>query len=97
MQSYAERSISHSETPVLTATEANASPAHKLSRQGRLADNQLWQTDFTYLKIIGWGWFYLSKILDDCSRYIIAWKLCRTMRAEDITYVATGACRVRLR
>ncbi len=33
--------------------------------------NQLWQTDFTYLKIIGWGWFYLSTILDDYSRYII--------------------------
>jgi len=44
--------------------------------------NQLWQTDFTYLKVIGWGWFYLSTILDDCSRYIIAWKLCTTMRPE---------------
>ncbi len=40
--------------------------------------NQLWQTDFTYLKVIGWGWFYLSTILDDYSRYIIAWKLCTT-------------------
>ena len=36
------------------------------------AINQLWQTDFTYLKIIGWGWFYLSTILDDYSRYIIS-------------------------
>ncbi len=49
------------------------------------AVNQLWQTDFTYLKVIGWGWFYLSTILDDFSRYIIAWKLCTTMKAEDVT------------
>ncbi|NOT70801.1 MAG: IS3 family transposase [Hyphomicrobium sp.] len=49
------------------------------------AINQLWQTDFTYLKVIGWGWFYLSAILDDFSRYIIAWKLCTTMKAEDVT------------
>jgi len=49
------------------------------------AINQLWQTDFTYLKVLGWGWFYLSTILDDYSRYIIAWKLCTNMRTEDVT------------
>jgi transposase InsO family protein len=49
------------------------------------APNQLWQTDFTYLKVVGWGWFYLSIVLDDFSRYIIAWKLCTTMKAEDVT------------
>jgi transposase InsO family protein/transposase-like protein len=47
--------------------------------------NELWQTDFTYLKVIGWGWYYLSTILDDFSRYVIAWKLCTTMRARDVT------------
>jgi len=47
--------------------------------------NQMWQTDFTYFKIIGWGWMYLSSVLDDYSRYIIAFKLCSTMRAEDVT------------
>ena len=50
-----------------------------------VSPNQLWQTDFTYLKVIGWGWFYLSTILDDFSRYIVAWKLCTTMRTEDVT------------
>jgi len=49
------------------------------------APNQLWQTDFTYLKVTGWGWFYLSTVLDDFSRYIVAWKLCATMKARDVT------------
>lgn len=46
--------------------------------------HELWQTDFTYLKIIGWGWYYLSTILDDYSRYIITWKLFTGMTADDV-------------
>jgi len=48
------------------------------------AINQLWQTDFTYLEVIGWGWMYLSTILDDYSRYIIAWKLCTTIKTSNV-------------
>jgi transposase InsO family protein len=55
------------------------------------APNQLWQTDFTYLKVTGWGWFYLSTILDDFSRYIVAWKLCTTMKVSDVTDTLTLA------
>ncbi len=46
--------------------------------------NQMWQTDFTYFKVIGWGWYYLSTVLDDYSRFIIHWDLCSNMTSEDV-------------
>jgi len=55
------------------------------------AINQMWQTDFTYFKILGWGWYYLSTILDDFSRYIIHWELCSTMKAEDVVQTVEKA------
>lgn len=76
---------------VLKAHDLITSPAFiVIKAAGEFKDkttaiNQLWQTDFTYLKVIGWGWFYLSTILDDYSRYIIAWKLCTNMRTKDVT------------
>ena len=36
--------------------------------------HELWQTDFSYFKIVGWGWYYLSTVMDDYSRYILAWR-----------------------
>ncbi len=76
---------------LLKAHDLIASPAFVVVKAAEefkdktVAPNELWQTDFTYLKVIGWGWFYLSTILDDFSRYIVAWKLCTTMRAGDVT------------
>jgi putative transposase len=76
---------------VLKAHDLITSPAYIVIKAASefkdktTATNQLWQTDFTYLKVLGWGWFYLSTILDDYSRYIISWKLCTNMRAEDVT------------
>jgi transposase InsO family protein len=75
---------------LLKALDLIASPAFIVMRAAdefsdkTTAPNELWQTDFTYLKVIGWGWFYLSTVLDDFSRYIIAWKLCTTMTAQDV-------------
>lgn len=48
------------------------------------APNQLWQTDSTYINVTG-GLFHLSTILDDFSRYILARKLCATVKGADVT------------
>jgi transposase len=66
-------------SPAYIVLSASDEFKHKTSRV-----NQLWQTDFTYFKIIGWGWYYLSTVLDDFSRYIIAWLLTKTMAADDV-------------
>ena len=64
---------------------------------------ELLQTDFTYFKIEGWGWYYLASVLDDYSRYIVSWKLFTTMNAGDVIDVlemalkATGAEKIKLR
>jgi putative transposase len=65
--------------------------------------HELWQTDFTYLRVTSWGWYYLSTVLDDYSRYIVAWKLCTTMAASDVkelldeAVATTGADQVPVR
>jgi putative transposase len=76
---------------ILKAADLITAPSHVVIKAAAefhdktVAINEMWQTDFTYFKIIGWGWYYLSTILDDYSRYIIAWKLCTTMKAGDVT------------
>ena len=80
---YAWCALSSDDAGENRALASNAQEPHLKNKT--TAPNQLWQTDFTYLKVTGWGWFYLSTILDDFSRYIIAWKLCTTMKAEDVT------------
>ena len=34
--------------------------------------------------MVGWGWYYLSTVLDDYARYIIAWMLRTSMQAADV-------------
>jgi len=61
---------------VLSAKDHFDEPTHRV--------HELWQTDFTYFKITGWGWYYLGSVLDDYSRYVIAWKLFTSMSAGDV-------------
>ena len=61
---------------VLTAAKSFRHPTRR--------PNELWQTDCTYLQVVGWGWYYLSTVLDDYARYIIAWMLRSSMQAADV-------------
>jgi transposase InsO family protein len=94
---------------ILKAHDLIASPAFIIMEaadrfeQPTAGPNELWQTDFTYLRVIGWGWYYLSTVLDDYSRYILAWTLTPTMKAADVketldlALAATGSERINVR
>ena len=60
---------------VITAKEKFENPTKRV--------NEMWQTDFTQFLVIDWGWYYLSTVLDDYSRYILSYTLSRTMNAKD--------------
>ncbi len=66
-------------SPAFTVISAKDKFSHPTERI-----NQLWQTDFTYLKVIHWGWYFLSTIMDDYSRYILSWELCKSATAADV-------------
>jgi putative transposase len=75
---------------ILKAFDLITSPAFVLVKaadrfqQPTTRVNQLWQTDFSQFKVVGWGYYYLSTVLDDFSRYIIAWKLTTGMSHTDV-------------
>ena len=94
---------------ILKAADLITSPAYVLMSASDAFQHptrrvhEMWQTDFTYFRIVGWGWYYLSTVLDDFSRYIIAWKLSPTMGAGDVkdtldqALAVTGVDQVRVR
>ena len=94
---------------ILKAADLITSPAYVLmSASDRFKHptervHEMWQTDFTYLRVIGWGWYYLSTVMDDFSRFIIAYKLGPTMATTDVTetldeaLALTGVQSVRVR
>ncbi|MFC2062240.1 IS3 family transposase [Elusimicrobiota bacterium] len=94
---------------ILKSRNLITSPAYiVMSARDKFTDpttsvNELWQTDFTYLKVIGWGWYYLGTVIDDYSRYIITWDLCHSMKTKDVKQIiekaisATGAINVKVK
>ena len=47
-------------SPQFTVMSAADKFQHPTSRV-----HELWQTDFTYFRVVDWGWYFLSTILDD--------------------------------
>ena len=94
---------------ILKSRNLITSPAYiVLSAADKFSDpttrvNELWQTDFTYLKVIAWGWYYLGTVIDDYSRYIVAWELFKSMKTADVSCLIdkaiakTGAMGVKIR
>ena len=61
---------------VMSAYDAFQSPSSRV--------HELWQTDFTYLRVVGLNWYFLSTVLDEYSRSIISWRLTTTIAASDV-------------
>jgi hypothetical protein len=49
--------------------------------------HQLWATDASYFRVAGWGYYYLVTVMDDYSRFILAWRLQRDMTADSLIEV----------
>ena len=85
-------------SPVFRLVTASDEFKHKSKRV-----NEMWQTDFTQFKVVGWGWYYLCTVLDDFSRYILAYRLAATMASTDVEQTLnialerTGVTQVRVK
>jgi transposase InsO family protein/transposase-like protein len=53
--------------------------------------NEIWATDCAHLKVVGWGWYYLVTVMDDYSRYILAWELKSDMAVTSLIDVVQQA------
>jgi putative transposase len=53
--------------------------------------HQMWATDAAYFRVVGWGYYYLVTVMDDYSRFILAWKLQKDMSANSLIEVVQEA------
>jgi transposase InsO family protein len=53
--------------------------------------HQMWATDASYFRVVGWGYYYLVTVMDDYSRFIQAWKLQKDMSANSLIEVVQEA------
>jgi len=53
--------------------------------------HQMWATDASYFRVVGWGYYYLGTGMDDYSRFILAWKLQKDTSADSLIEVIQEA------
>jgi transposase InsO family protein len=53
--------------------------------------HQMWATDASYFRVVGWGYYYLVTVMDDYSRFILAWKLQKDLSANSLIEVVQEA------
>lgn len=76
---------------LITAAEVVGFAAAKEYYHKTTAPHQLWATDCAYLKVEDWGWYYLVTVMDDFSRFILAWELQPNMAAPSLIDVVQKA------
>ena len=53
--------------------------------------HQMWATDASYFRVVGWGYYYLVTVMDDYSRFILSHMLQRDMTADSFIEVVQEA------
>jgi len=66
-------------------------PAAKEYHTKTTGPHQMWATDASYFNVVGWGYYYLVTVMDDYSRFILAWKLQKDMSANSFIEVVQEA------
>ncbi|MCI0837959.1 MAG: transposase [Chloroflexi bacterium] len=66
-------------------------PAGKEYRHKTTGPHQLWATDASYFRVAGWGYYYMVTVLDDFSRFILAWRLQIDMTSASLIQVVQDA------
>ena len=74
--------VKRQETQVMAASEYH----NKTTRP-----HQMWATDASYFRVVGWGYYYLVTVMDDYSRFILGWKLQQDMSANSLIEVVQEA------
>ena len=75
----------------LVKRQETKSMAGKEYHTKTMRPHQMWATDASYFRVVGWGYYYLVTVMDDYSRFILGWKLQKDMTANSLIEVVQEA------